>query len=76
MLIDDWREILRHAWSVRLIALAAILSAVEVALPLVQGMLELPTGLFAALSGLSTAGAFVARFLTQKKLKELRDEQA
>lgn len=39
--IPDWKSILRHAWSVRLMILAALLSGLEVALPLVNGLLPI-----------------------------------
>ena len=39
---------------------------IEVALPLADGLLPVPAGVFAALSALTTAGAFVARLLAQK----------
>ena len=32
LLIDDWHRVLRRAWSVRLMLLAAVLSGLEVAL--------------------------------------------
>ena len=32
-LVSDWRHVLRNAWSVRLIVLAALLSGLEVVLP-------------------------------------------
>ena len=64
ILHDEWRTIVRKAWSVRLIVLAFALSAAEVILPFFDG--ALPRGLFAALSGLTVAGAFVARLLAQK----------
>jgi len=63
-LTADWRSVLRRAWSVRLMVLAAVLSAAEVALPFLGDFIE--PGYLAALSGLSTAGAFVARILAQK----------
>lgn len=49
---------------------AGILSGLEVALPLVQGLLPIPTGLFAALSGITVAGAYVARIVAQEKLHD------
>ena len=64
ILHDEWRTIVRKSWSVRLIVLAFALSAAEVILPFFDG--ALPRGLFAALSGLTVAGAFVARLLAQK----------
>jgi len=67
MKIDrDWRDILRRAWSVRLMALAAALSAVEVALPFFAE--EFSRGTFAALSGLAVAGALIARIVAQRGL--------
>lgn len=63
---DNWREILRKAWSVRLMILAGVLSGVEVVLPLFAH--DLPRGLFAGLSGVTVAAAFVARLVAQKDL--------
>lgn len=66
----DWRAIVRKAWSVRFIALAGLLSGAEVALQIIQPMIEtkLPPGMFAALAGLATAGALVARVMAQANL--------
>ena len=65
-LSDDWRNILRKAWSVRLMILAGVLSGVEVVLPFFSH--ALPHGLFAALSGVTVGAAFVARLVAQKDL--------
>ncbi|WP_428572081.1 hypothetical protein [Roseibium sp.] len=66
--IVNWRRVLRKTWSVRFMVLAAALSAAEVATPILgEGSVE--AGYFAALSGLSTAGAFVARILAQKEFE-------
>jgi hypothetical protein len=67
-LIWNWREVLRKAWSVRLMLLAAILSGVEIVLPFFSE--AIPRGLFSVLSFLTVAGAFVARLLAQKGLNE------
>lgn len=68
MLVQNWRQVLKRAWSVRLMIAAAVLSGLEVALPLIDGFIEIPPGVFAALSGLTVAGAFTARLLVQKGL--------
>ena len=68
MLIRDWRQVLKRAWSVRLILAAGLLSGAEVALPLLP--LPLPAGIFAALSALPTAAAFVARLLAPKDITD------
>ncbi len=68
MLLPDWKRVLRHAWSVRLLVAAGGLSGLEVALPYLDQWLSIPRGLFAALSGLTVGGAFVARLLVQQKV--------
>lgn len=68
-LYENWREILRKAWSVRFMVLAALFTGIEAALPILQPILDgtvIPTGLFAALSGLSTSAALVARIVAQQ----------
>lgn len=67
-LIENWRDVLRKAWSMRLMLLAALLSGVEIVLPLFHE--AIPRGLFAVLSFLAVAGAFVARLVAQKGLSE------
>lgn len=68
-IIADWRAVLRHAWSVRLMIVAAILSGVEIVLPLLADTLPIPAGVFAGLSFAATAGAFAARFVAQRQLQ-------
>lgn len=63
----DWKAIVKKAWSIRLMLLAGLLSAVEVALPFFSD--AMPRGVFAALSGLSVGGAFVARLVAQKDMQ-------
>lgn len=67
-LIPNWRRVLKRAWSVRLIVLAALLSGLEVALPFFGEFI--PPGIFAALSFLTVAGAFIARILAQKDFED------
>jgi hypothetical protein len=69
-LTSNWREVLRYAWSIRLMILAGVLSGLEVALPLIDGLFPIPQGVFAALSGLTVAGAFVARLVAQRNLTD------
>lgn len=67
-LVANWRAVLTRAWSVRLMVLAFVLTVLEVALPLLDGYLPIPPYTFAALSGLATAGAFVARLIAQQNI--------
>lgn len=69
-LAPDWQVVLRRAWSIRLMLIAAILSGLEVVLPLLQGFISLPPGIFAALSGLTVSAAFVARLVAQKGVSD------
>lgn len=69
-LITNWWEVLKRAWSVRFIVLAAVLSGLEVGLPLVEGVFPMPQGVFAGLATLATAGAFIARIIAQKDLDD------
>jgi hypothetical protein len=64
-LIADWQWVLKRSWSVRLIALAALLSGFEAILPLLVE--RIPHGSFAILSFLTTAAAFVARLVAQSR---------
>jgi hypothetical protein len=66
--VSNWRAVLRHAWSVRLLVAAGLLSGCEVALPLIQDMLPIPRGAFALLSAVTVAAAFVARLVAQKSV--------
>jgi hypothetical protein len=67
MLVKNWRAVLRHAWSIRLMVLAVILTGLEAAWPYLD-WLPIPRGLFAMLSGLVSAGAIYARFVWQRPL--------
>jgi hypothetical protein len=62
----QWSMILKRAWSVRFIALAGLLSATEVVLPMFEH--DIPRNLFAVLSLIFIASAFIARVIVQKDL--------
>lgn len=66
MIIPNWRKVLRKAWSVRLMILAALMSGIEIALPFFSD--KFPRGVFTALSFVVVSGAFVARFVAQKDM--------
>lgn len=64
-LLNDWKHVLRKAWSIRLTILAGLLSAAEVILPLFVD--TLPRGIFSILTLIAVAGAFIARLIAQKE---------
>jgi len=62
-LIDNAREVLLKAWSIRLALLSALLSAMEVALPFFTDFV--PPNTMAVLAVLTSAGAAIARLVAQ-----------
>lgn len=69
-LLPNWKWLVRKAWSLRLMLLAAVLSGIEVALPFFSS--SVPTGAFAAASFVVVAAAFVARLTAQKSMEQRR----
>lgn len=67
---SDWKDVLRKAWSIRLIIIAGLFSGLEVALPFLDGFMPIPRGVFAVLSFVATGGAFVARLVAQQSLAQ------
>lgn len=68
--VANWRTVLRTAWSIRLMLFAGLLSGAEVVLPLLDGILPIPPGIFAGLTFLTVGAAFVARLVVQKGLSD------
>lgn len=64
-LITGWQQILKKAWSVKLIAIAGILSGLELLLPMYGP--DLPRQWYAIATLLITALALVARLVAQKE---------
>ena len=64
---DNWRDLIRKAWSVKFMVLAFLFTMAEVMLPFFSD--AVPPKLFAVLSGLAVAGAFVSRLIAQKDMQ-------
>lgn len=64
----NWRELLRHAWSVRLSLLATLLSGLEVAIGVLASDPPIPRGTFAAVALVVTLAAGGARLVAQKSV--------
>jgi len=69
-LIDDWTDVLRKAWSMRLLGASIVLGAAELALPYLQDVLPLQPGTFAVLIFGTNIAAAVSRLLAQRTLPE------
>ena len=63
-LYENWKTIVKKALSVRFMVLAFVFTMVEAMLPFFST--AVPPKLFAVLSGLSVAAAFVARLVAQR----------
>ena len=63
----DWKDVMRKAWSVKFMVLAFLLTMAEVMLPFFSD--AIPPRVFAVLSGLAVAGAFVSRLIAQKDMR-------
>lgn len=69
-LVDEWQWLVRKAWSVRLLAIAALLSGLEVTIQVMIAygvQTPIPAGPFAILAGLVTVAALIARFVAQTR---------
>jgi hypothetical protein len=66
--VSNWREVLRYAWSLRLIVLAGLLSGIELAISLFIENPPIPRGLFALFAVVVSIAAAVARFVAQRKV--------
>jgi hypothetical protein len=63
-LYDNWKEILRKAWSIRFMVIAAVLSGIEIVLPMFAD--QFPRNTFAILSFVFVGAAFVSRIVAQR----------
>ncbi|TDW20389.1 hypothetical protein EV128_12519 [Rhizobium azibense] len=66
----DWKKILFKANSMKWIAGAVVLSGLEVYFAIYGAPYGIPTGTFAALSGLTSAAAFYFRMRAQKEFED------
>ena len=62
---DDWKAVVKRAWSIRLGALAALLSGAEVVVPMFAD--TIPRNTFALLSFVTVVAAMIARLVAQPK---------
>lgn len=71
-LIDNWKETLLRAWSVRLMVIAGVLDVLERALPYLGSFDQfVPPGVFGAFSIAVLIAAGGARLLVQKGLSDV-----
>lgn len=67
MLIDNWGDVLKKAWSVKFNIAATLFGAAEVVVALVQPE-GIPNGVFAAIAAAISILSNVARVMAQQEL--------
>jgi hypothetical protein len=67
-LIDNWRQILKHAWSIRMSLLALVFAGLEAGLPVFSD--TIPHGPFLLLTMLVTVASGVSRLIDQPKMRQ------
>ncbi len=77
-LADDWKCILKKAWSIKLILAAGFFSGLEAVVQIYSALADLPAwmprGGFAAIAFIASNGAFVMRLVAQKGMPNGTDE--
>ncbi len=63
-LYSNWKSIVRKAWSIRLAAIATLLSLTQAIAPIYQDVI--PRDVFAILTAVSTLGVIIARLVFQE----------
>lgn len=67
----NWKVLILKAWSMRLMAIAGLLSGLEVAMPFLADYIpQSLRGWFAAAAFVVTTAAFMARLVAQKDIDE------
>ena len=72
-LLPDWKAVLKKAWSVKFLAISAILAGCEVIFQ-VSGNSILPPAFAPAVIGILSAFGILARVLAQKEAEEVASE--
>lgn len=66
---EDWKAILKKAWSIKFTGVSLLLSAVEVYVQMVQPA-GIPGGVFAGIAAAVSLLAGVARLLAQQEMSD------
>lgn len=72
-LVQNWRQLLVHAWSARLGYLAGALIGADIGLQIYIGQVDHPSFKLIVAAGVVGAAAFIARFVAQPKMPRVDD---
>ena len=67
ILLENWRLLIKNAWSVKFSVLAALLGGLEVMVQLWKPA-GMPDGLFAGVAAMTSVAAGIARLLQQQEI--------
>lgn len=67
---EDYKKILRYAWSIRFNLLATLFGLFEIALPIIDEMIYIPRGWFLVAALMCSLLANVARIISQKEFRD------
>lgn len=67
---EDWKKFLLKAWSIRIDLLALVLGLAELALPIIDQMIEIPRGIFLTLSMIVGLFSNLAQIIKQRDFKD------
>lgn len=70
MLVENWRAVLRRAWSIKLIVLSCLLQGVDIIMQITVGQLPEVSWPLRIAAGLSAMAAFGARLIPQKGITD------
>lgn len=65
--VDEWKTVLKHAWSIRFAVISAVLSGFDLALPYL--MPDHPTRALAVLAAFAATASAGARLIVQFKMR-------
>lgn len=69
-LIDNWKHVLKNAWSVRILAVAVLFTAADVALSTLGYLPWMPQWAYSAIYGTISALAFASRLIAQQVFQQ------
>lgn len=69
-LASDWRKIIKHSYSVKVLAFAAVLSGMEFVMPYFADAFADHPRIFAGIMFLVVAAAFFARIVAQHEFED------
>jgi hypothetical protein len=71
--VHNWKEILFHAWSMRIVYLMALINGAFCTVSVITGAMPTPPIWLALLNGVLSAGTVLVRLIPQEKVSGVLD---